>query len=190
MKLLDPQPSPPGPEETASSRARRPAPALSRAALFYMLLPVLLLGASVVGWLVMVSLAVDDPGFAVEANYYKKAARYGDEVTQRGTNERLGWQLSVERFVTEPGGGALLRLALRDRAGAPISAARVEVEAFPNARAADVKSALLEAAADGAYEARLGRARLGLWEVRARVEAEGERFTAVLRPELASGVSR
>ena len=36
--------------------------------------PLLLLVVSVSGWLYMVAIAVDDPGFSVEKDYYKKAA--------------------------------------------------------------------------------------------------------------------
>jgi nitrogen fixation protein FixH len=70
-----------------------------------------------------------------------------------------------------------------DANGREMQDAQVTVQAFANARAADVQSVPLVARPGGHYQAELLRPRLGLWELRVQVES-GELFTQVLRNEL------
>ncbi len=160
-----------------------------KAAVFWMLLPVLLLVTSVSGWLVMVSIAVDDPGFAVEPDYYKKAANFDDVIEQRAENKRLGYLVAVDSLASSGPSEARLVLSIKDRLGAELTDVRVMVEALPVARAFDVQKVELERGADGAFSAVLSRPRLGLWEVRVTIERGAERFTEVLRPELIASAS-
>jgi hypothetical protein len=154
-----------------------------KGALFWMLVPVILLGVSSAGWLTMVSIAVDDPGFAVERDYYKKASNYDEVISQRGDNERLGWRATVIGFEISPNGTAGLSVSLKNAEGEAITGARVRVEAFPNARAAQVQDVVLAEGSAGVYRASFDRPRVGLWELRVFAE-RGEVFTKVLRAEL------
>ncbi len=154
-------------------------------AVFWMLFPVALLVTSVTGWLLMVSIAVDDPGFAVEADYYKKAANYDAVIQQRAENSRLGYRVELETFATRGTEEGLLTLHVSDRLGAPISDATVEVSAMPVARAFDVQQLTLGASGKGAFAASFERPRLGLWELRVTVRHRGSVFTETIRPELA-----
>ncbi len=162
-------------EKTKNDRAK---------ARFWMLVPVLLLTTSVGGWLYMVSLAVDDPGFSVEKDYYQKASGYDDVVAQRGENERLGWRVRVESFERE-GQDAKLVLVLADPSGTPLSGGELSAVSFPTARGNQQQNLTFVDLGHGRYEARVDKARTGLWEVRLKAILRLELFTQTLRPELA-----
>ena len=151
--------------------------------LFWMLVPVVLLVTSVSGWLFMVSLALDDPGFALEADYYKKASNYDEIIAQRGLNTRLGWQVDLVEFSTLPQGAARLQIRLTDDQERSLNDVTVTAEGFPTARGTQRKDISFEAGGDGLYFAQLEGARPGLWEIRIRAERK-VLFTYVLRPEL------
>jgi nitrogen fixation protein FixH len=144
--------------------------------------PALLLAAMLLGLLTLARIAGDDPGFAVERDYYQKASNWNAEMAQQAENERLGWQpeLAVERLSS---GRLGLDLRLRDRSGVPVRDARVSVEAFPNARSAERLTLLLAPRGDG-YTAELPSRSGGVWEFRLSVQAGSHRFTSVLRREL------
>lgn len=147
---------------------------------FWALVPVGILGAGLLGLGTLAFVAGSDPSFALESDYYQKAVRWDEQQAQLAENARLGWQLELR---VAPGGAKLVaEIARRD--GAPVSEAKVVAEAFANARAADVRTLRFSESAPGTYEAELGRARPGLWELRFTVERGAERFTHVARPML------
>jgi len=154
-----------------------------RSGLFWMLLPLLLLGTSVSGWLVMVSIAVDDPGFAVEADYYKKAASYDDVIEQRRANAKLGWRLTAPGFTWARGGKARLVVLLTDAEGEPLSDRKLSAEVFFNARAGRLQKLELSPLGKGMYGADVAEARPGLWEARVLVSGS-DTFRETLRLEL------
>lgn len=151
--------------------------------LFYMFLPVLLLGASLTGGAIMMSIAMDDPGFAVERDYYKKASNYEEVIEQRRQNEGLGWQMAVQRFELA-GTEAVLEVSLVDGAGMPVDVTQLTAIAFPVARAQTEQTVNFEPVGGGKYRARILAPRAGLWEVRVTALGPAGRFTAELRPEL------
>lgn len=156
-----------------------------KSGLFWMLVPVGLLVTSVSGWLVMVSIAVDDPGFAVEPDYYKKAANYDSVIEQRAENSRLSYAVELVSFVPKGEGSAQLVVSARGSDGAPLKEALVTADAFPVARSFDIQALTLRQGEAGVFQSNLERPRPGLWEVRVRVEVDGKVFTRTLRPELA-----
>jgi hypothetical protein len=160
----------------------------NKGALFWMLLPVILLVVSSTGWLIMVSIAVDDPGFAVESDYYKKASNYDEVISQRGANERLGWRVTVDAFEISADGNVSLAVALKDAQGAALAGAEVRVEAFHNARAGQIQDVVLTEGTVGVYRTSLKQPRVGLWELRVFAK-RGELFTQVLRTELSTKVA-
>jgi nitrogen fixation protein FixH len=125
----------------------------------------------------LVYLAVSDPSFAVEPNYYQKALDWDEHRSQEKSNLDLGWKfnfnLAMERG---PDGTLELRALLFDRDGLPIDNARIKVETFHNAMSAYPLEADLEATGDGAYTAALPIRRPGLWEFRFVVDRDDQRF--------------
>lgn len=167
----------------SSSRSNDLAPGKPRA-LFWKLLPLLLLGTSLSGWFFMVRLAVDDPGFAVEPDYYEKATRWDQEAALRAASQRLGWRSAVHGELAREDGAARFTIHLWDSEGAPLVGARVTAEALANARAARLYPLSFEEREPGVYQARLESARPGLWELRVLVERGSERFSRTERTEL------
>lgn len=152
-----------------------------------MLLPVLLLGASVLGNVVMVGFATHDPGFSLVPDYYQKASNFEAELEQRRVNQRLGFGLSVERFgATDVGGeNGELELVVRytNNVGEPLLGAAIDVTAFPIARADRRTSVRLEPSLDvpGRYSAKLRASRPGLWELGFDARSKEGRFTSITR---------
>ena len=93
------------------------------------LVPVGLLAAMLVGLVSMAAIATNDPGFAIETNYYDKAVHWDQARAQAERDERLGFHLALASFASDT-----LELTLVDAAGKPISGARLSAEAFPLAR--------------------------------------------------------
>lgn len=151
------------------------------------LAPALILGAGLAGLGVMTALAIDDPSFALEPDYYQKAVELDAEKRQEAQNRELGWTLEVTPAPIGAQDGAVeLSVTLVGPAGA-LDDAEVQLEAFHNARAAEVHQLTLRGAGEGVYHARLKDVRPGLWEFRFVVERQGVRFTDVQRRELQRG---
>ena len=130
------------------------------------------------------ALANDDPSFAVEPDYYRRALRWDDEMAQARANAALGWRLAPALGpMGETGAALVARLA--DSAGAALEGATVKVRGAHTGRASDVLSATLAASPDapGAYAAVLPVRRAGQWELRFDVRWRGQHFTATRRVE-------
>ena len=153
-----------------------------RSGLFWALVPVGILGSALIGLGTLVSIAVHDPGFALEKNYYERAVHWDQQRAQEATNAELGYNVAIRVAASSP--GAELELSLSDRGGHALPGAVVTVEAFANARSAQRQVLSLTAGSDGRYRAPLAWPRPGLWEFRVEVRAEGRRFTQVIRADL------
>ncbi len=145
---------------------------------FWRWVPVLLLGISLLGWSFMVLLAVDDPGFSVEPDYYKKSARWDEQTAQRGANARLGWQVRVHAS-----GPGTVELQLRGARSEPLTGARVQAEAFAVSRASERHAIQFQENTPGHYTAKLPSQRRGIWEFRTQTDLLGMRFTEIARAE-------
>jgi nitrogen fixation protein FixH len=152
---------------------------------FWALLPVGLLGSSLLGLGTMASIATRDPSFALERDYYQRAVHFEEEQAQRVENARLGYQVSLE--IVTAGSGAEVVVTLASKQGAPLPEATLRAEAFANARAADVRDLELRRDAGGRYRAKLERATPGLWEFRLVAVNEKERFTSTIRRDVPAG---
>lgn len=152
----------------------------------YWALPVGLLVAMTAGEIYMVTIAVEDPGFAVEKDYYKKAVHWDSHMAQSAENQRLGWKLALE---TRPAKGGHVRLLvhIKDGRGHPVRGANVRVETFFNARASHILTADLSDAGDGSYQSALPMRQRGLWEFRFTATHGGARFTDVVRRDVDPG---
>lgn len=129
--------------------------------------------------------AVSDPSFVVEDGYYAKAVSWNATMAQERENARLGFSLDVQ--VTpdaDRNSRVIVRLVARD--GTPITGAMVTGEAFFVARANKPVAATFSERDRGSYEASLRTTHSGLWEFRFAVQRGAERFTHVVRRDVAS----
>jgi hypothetical protein len=173
--------APPPPAAPAPRRPRAPQP-LTRAARFWAAFPLLLLGGMLLGWGYMVAIALDDPSFSVEPDYYRKAVGWDAHQRQVAHDRALGWALSSDLVATR--GGAELSARLVDADGALVTGATVEVEAFHVARGAEIFRATLVEGPGGTYRAALPLRRAGIYELRFDVGRGPQAFRAVERREL------
>jgi len=144
--------------------------------------PVALLSSLLGGLAVMTTLAVQDPHFATEANYYAKAVRWDETQAQASANERLGYQVQLSAtFTPEASSEAELRLLLRDEHGRALSRAQVRAEAFPNAYLLESTRLSFAEVEPGVYTARVKPRHTGLWEFRLSASVAGQHFTNIQR---------
>jgi nitrogen fixation protein FixH len=156
------------------------SPLLRRDRVWPAIIVTALLGNVTLG-IVLMRVAADDPHFAVEPDYYRRAVGWDTTQAQARRNLELGWQV-VPALGPVGGGEVPLTLVLTDAGGAPLDGASVSVEARAVAHAAEVVAAnLLPTGAPGTYTAALPVAREGLWEVRAVAVRGADRLTADLR---------
>jgi nitrogen fixation protein FixH len=133
-------------------------------------------GANVIFMLV----AINDPSFAVEPDYYRKALAWDQSQAEAAESKALGWQVAIGVDRDRSGRDELL-VTLSDQGGAPIPGAQLEIEAFHNAHAAQrLKVDLQPDQLPGAYKAQLPPMRRGLWEFRVRAVRGAEHFTRTL----------
>lgn len=148
-----------------------------------MLLPVALLLVSSSGWLTMVSIAVDDPGFSVERDYYKKASAFDVELSQRSHNAALGWKVRVVEATLDHMGQGAVVIAITDPRHEHLDELSVSAEAFAVARGADVRHVALTPLGRGIHRLQMERVRPGLWDVRIEARRGAVVFTQTLRLE-------
>jgi nitrogen fixation protein FixH len=130
-------------------------------------------------WLIRVASA--DPSFAVEERYYQRALDWDQELAQRATNARLGWDLEARVSAIDRGSGARVGAVLRDSTGAPIADATVAARIVHVGRAGQPVDVVLHRDSSGAYRALIPLERPGLWELRFDVQRGKDRFTAIKR---------
>jgi nitrogen fixation protein FixH len=142
---------------------------------------VVILGATVIANIAVMRIANDDPSFAVEPDYYRKAVHFDSTMAQQRRNADLGW--GVRTRIDSIGDGTQTRLTveLRDASNYPLPGARVAVMTRHNARANDTLTAVLDEQVPGSYTATLPIARAGEWEVRVDAQHGSQRFVASSR---------
>ncbi|HEY8945784.1 MAG TPA: FixH family protein [Polyangiaceae bacterium] len=149
-------------------------------AAFWAWLPAGLLATMLAGLAGMAVIASGDPSFALERDYYRKAADFDRELAQRAENARLAWFIDASAGAIDSDGRSPLVVRART-ATDPVDAKYVRVEALRNAGASRVLEATLDRLAPGEYRADLPLERGGLWEFRLTLERGTERFTHVAR---------
>jgi hypothetical protein len=160
----------------------------SRAGRVWAWVPALLLGAMLAGLGTLVTIAVDDPHFALEPNYYDKAVHWDRARAEAAASQTLGLQLAVPGELRRSGSGQVeLEFTITARDRAPFAGAVVELEAFPNAFRSHTQRLTLREAAPGVYRGRLEPGALGLWELRVAVSRGGQRFYQTLRRDVTKG---
>lgn len=146
------------------------------------LIPVALLALGVGSNLIFLSFAMNDPGFALEEDYYGRAERFDALTAERAASQALGWAVEVE--LSDEASARRLLVVVRDGEGAPIKGASVTVELRPVASASQVTQAHPRERTPGTYVAELTRARGGLWDVELTIEHQGKRYIDRVRREL------
>ena len=142
------------------------------------------LATTVAANLWVMRIANDDPSFAIEPDYYRKAITWDSTLAQARQDSILGWHLTPRLQVVAATGKTRITATLTDSFGMPISGAVVKVAALPVARANQVHEVSLAAAAGaGEYAGQLDAQRQGQWELRFDVRAGSTRFTEVARVE-------
>lgn len=135
--------------------------------------------------------AVSDPSFAVEPDYYDKALRWDEQREQSARNNQLGWRVEIEVSDSpDPLGRREVRLTALDPEGSPVSGASASVEMFHHSRSANRLGAALAESEPGVFVAALPIARDGIWEVRFEVRRGGEAFTGSAEVRVFGGPAR
>jgi nitrogen fixation protein FixH len=138
--------------------------------------------ATVASNLAVIFLTKDDPSFAVEPDYYRKAVAWDSTAALRARSTALGWR--VDAHTTAVADGTVLALDVLDAQGAPVTGATVQGELLHVARAADVQVVAFTSA-DAGYAARVAMPRAGVWELRLRAVRGSDTFVETLRVETA-----
>jgi nitrogen fixation protein FixH len=109
-------------------------------------------------------LANDDPAFAIEPDYYRKAVAFDSTLSTARRSATLGWSASTAIVREDSGASVTVTLADADRR--PVAGASVTIDARFNARANDVLDVALQERAPGQYAGQLDVRHAGQWEVR------------------------
>jgi hypothetical protein len=161
---------------------------MTRYARFWALLPALLLGCMLLGLGTLAHIAIDDPHFALEPNYYDKAVHWDRARAEQSASRALGLHVALSQpNGIAADGSAELELRVQNPSGDAFASATVELEAFPNAFASRVQRITLREVGPGLYRGKLERAVPGVWELRIAVTRGADRYQEVLRPELRKG---
>lgn len=142
---------------------------------FWPVFLVTLLAVNVCIVLVTVYLANSDASYSVEPAYYQKAVHWEERQRQIQLNSDLGWTAKCD--MQQP---AVLRMHLADRAGQPISDARIEGVAFHNAYSSEQATLRWSNPGGGDYTSPLEITHAGLWTIQLVVRRGETRFTADL----------
>lgn len=157
----------------------------SRAGAIWAWVPVGLLACMLLGIGTLAYIAIDDPNFALEPDYYAKALHWDQAQSQLRENDSLGYELTLrQRLVISAAGQVQVELELKDRNAAGISGASIEVSAFPNAFAGRVERLALREVAPGIYRGSLAHGIPGLWELRCSVSVRGGHYARALRSDM------
>jgi hypothetical protein len=150
--------------------------------------PALMLGSMLLGLGTMAYVAIDDPHFALEPNYYDKAVHWDQSRAEARQSASSGLSLSLTRpLVTSADGSVDVEIRVADRQKNPVLGAQVELQAFPNAYAERIEKLTLRESAPGVYSGRLSRGVLGLWELRFALARDALRFHEVVRQDVVKG---
>jgi FixH len=164
------------------------APDSSRKGAIWAWVPALLLGSMLLGLGVLAFIAIDDPHFALEPNYYEKAVRWDRGQSEARDSAALGLRLTLPPALTQADDGSVeVELRVADREHAGLTAATVELEAFPNAYASRIERLTLKEGEPGVYRGRLTGRTLGLWELRFTIIKENRHFQRALRLDVVKG---
>jgi len=140
-----------------------------------------ILCATVVANLFVMRLASNDPAFAVEPDYYRKAVQYDSTMAQERRNLALGWRATTTFESLSATADTRVHVRLSDTNTAPVSGTTMRLMARFNARANDTLTAVLTESTPGNYVTTLPIHTAGEWEVRVDVVRDSARFSSSQR---------
>ncbi len=143
---------------------------------------VAILLATVASNVAVILITRDDPSFAVEPDYYRKAVEWDSTAARRARSDALSWQVRA-RVAPAERGATRLSLDLTDEGGMVVQGAALAGSLLHIARAADVQAVTFTQAPNGAYEATVPMTRDGVWELRLTADRGNEHFVHTLRVE-------
>jgi hypothetical protein len=129
----------------------------------------------------MYRIANDDPAFAIEPDYYRKAVAWDSTMARQTESATLAWTAAPTLTAPTPAGTRTLTVDLRDAGAAPLTGAAVGAQLFAIARSQQRDSVSLAEVAPGRYVATVPASRAGLWEVQLSVVRDGHRWASVSR---------
>jgi len=135
--------------------------------------------------LFMVSMALNDPSFAVETNYYKKALRWDQTMAEKRKSEQLGWTIKAKAKPQIANRKAMIQVEAQifDRKGKIVKGAHVSLEAFHNGRSKRRFHKDLGRTND-VHKVTINSYRSGLWVFHYTVLRGKQRFMQVIRQEI------
>lgn len=142
---------------------------------------VVILSTTVIANLAVMRIANNDPAFAIEPDYYKKAVAFDSTMAQERRSNALGWVASTRIAPVTDGAATRLHVTLRDEASQPVVGATVLVTALFNARANALINATLVEDSAGVYSAPMAISTPGEWEVRITATRDTSHFMTSLR---------
>lgn len=114
---------------------------------------------------------------------YTKGLRFNDEIRQAEVQERLGWHVAT-RFHPSAAQRGEMELKLTDRTGAPLHGARITALLTRPAEKDRDFTVAFESSDSGRYVARADFSALGVWDVKYRIERDGQTVEARERLEV------
>jgi nitrogen fixation protein FixH len=132
--------------------------------------------------LVVYRVANNDPSFAIEPDYYRRAVAWDSTASERRVSAALGWSAPIALVRT--GNALTIRTAPSDANGSPLIGAAISAQLFPIARSQHVDLVALTESTPGRYSAAVPQTRAGLWEVRLSVTRGADRWASVERVEV------
>ena len=133
------------------------------------------------GNLMMMRVAADDPAFAIEPDYYRRAVGFDSTMEQERRSAALRW--TAMTHLSRGDGSGSVAVMLSDSARKPVAGAKVKVDARFNARANDILKAELVERSPGTYVGPLAVGHAGEWEVRIEAVRGTDRFVASTRTQ-------
>ncbi|MBL0173335.1 MAG: FixH family protein [Gemmatimonadaceae bacterium] len=147
---------------------------------------VAILSITVIANLVVMRVANNDPSFAIEPDYYKKAVAFDSTIAEERRSATLGWTATSTIVAGDSAGRPMLTVTLLDAQQRPVQGATVSVVALANIRSNDLVSATLTEVAPGRYQSLLAAHVAGQWEVRVDAVRGTDHFVASTRTDVAA----
>jgi nitrogen fixation protein FixH len=128
----------------------------------------------------VVLLTKDDPSFAVEPDYYRKAVTWDSTQLIKAKSVALAWQVAAVATDTDAE-RATLTLTLTDSTGTAVAGARIAGELRHLARASEVQVVSFAPTGDGRYAVAVPMTRAGVWELRLTANRGEAHFVETVR---------
>ncbi len=134
----------------------------------------------------MVIVAVNDPSFAIEKNYYKKAINWDQTMAQRNINAKLQWRidLKTEPLLVDKKARLRFHATVLDRSGKIVPEAHVSAEVFHNARSNQRVSVDLTRRSTNVHQGEVAFHRRGVWIFHFTVNKGKLQYTQKVRREI------